>query len=265
MTAALHTDVAGPEGAPLVVLHHGFAGSARNWRPQMRALRARARVVAYDARGHARSAARLETARFGLDDFARDLGDVADAHGGAAARFVAGGLSLGAAVALRFALRDVSRVRGLVLAAHPAGRAGQGGFAARAEAFAVALEREGLEKAGARFVWGPDSGLDPQAAALVRRGFLEHPAASLAAILRQAIAVLPSPSELAGELAALRVPALVVVGTRDAGSLEPCRELARLLPDATLVEVPGAGHVVNLAAPAAFDAALLAFLDRIDR
>jgi len=265
VTASLHVDASGPEDAPLVVLHHGFAGSARNWRPQMRALRDRARVVAYDARGHARSARRLATTRFGLDDFVRDFGDIADAQMGAREDFVAGGLSLGAAVALRFALRERARLRGLVLAAHPAGRSSGRGFAASALEFADALEREGLEAAGERFVWGAGSGLDAQAAALVRKGFLEHPAESLAAILRQSIAAIPSPEELASELAQLRVPSLVVVGGDDAGSLDACRSLARALPDATLVEIPGAGHVVNLAAPREFDAALASFLDRVAR
>ena len=36
------------------------------------------------------------------------------------------------------------------------------------------------------------------------------------------------------------------------------------LPDVRLVEIPDAGHVVNLAQPKAFSAALEAFLDELD-
>jgi pimeloyl-ACP methyl ester carboxylesterase len=47
-------------------------------------------------------------------------------------------------------------------------------------------------------------------------------------------------------------------------SLGPSRALAKALPAAVLEEIPGAGHVVNLARPAAFDAALGRFLDGLE-
>jgi pimeloyl-ACP methyl ester carboxylesterase len=255
---SLFVDAQGPERGPVLVLQHGFAGSARNWRPQMRALRERARIVAFDARGHARSARQFTPARYALADFVRDFGDVAE-DAAAGAPVIAGGLSLGAAVALHFALAAPARVSALVLAAIAPG-AGRG-ISAHAEAFAAALDAHGVEVAGEQFVWGAASGLDAQAAKLVRQGFLEHPAGSLAAILRQTLASLPTIEQLEPRLAALDVPALVVAGTADRGSLEPCRALARALPRARLVEIEGAGHVVNLAAPDAFNAALGELLD----
>jgi pimeloyl-ACP methyl ester carboxylesterase len=66
---------------------------------------------------------------------------------------------------------------------------------------------------------------------------------------------------MASALAAVAAPALVVVGAEDRGSRAPSEALAAALPRARLVVVPGAGHVVNLAAPAAFNAALETFLD----
>jgi pimeloyl-ACP methyl ester carboxylesterase len=210
-------------------------------------------------------------------------------------RPVLGGLSLGAAVALRAALAHPERARALVLASHPAARAdrieGPGppiprseptrgfasreaseaggadvgrGVAAHALAFAAAIERDGLEAAGARFAWGAGSGLDPAGAALVRQGFLEHPPHALAHTLRECLARLEPVEALLPRLAALRLPVLVIAGERDLGSLPVSRALAAALPAAELVVIPDAGHVVNLAAPAAFDAALLGFLDRLD-
>jgi pimeloyl-ACP methyl ester carboxylesterase len=252
---ALHVEAAG-EG-PGVVLAHGFGGSARNWRPQVRALRPHHRVVTYDARGHARSEAPVEAAAYRARELIGDMGRAAAASGDALP--VVGGLSMGAAVALRYALAHPERVRGLVLASPP----GRGGIASRAPDFADAIERDGLEAAGARFVWGPESGLDPAGAALVRQGFLEHPPHALAHTLRELLAKLEPPEALADPLARLSLPVLLVAGERDAGSRASVEALASALPKSELHVIPGAGHVVNLAAPAAFDAALLGFLARV--
>ena len=254
MTAAprLHVDVDGT--GRVVVLAHGFGGSARNFLPQARALAGQCRIVRFDARGHARSEAPVEPTAYTPESFVEDLGRVLDEVGVRSA--VVGGLSMGAGTALRFALAHPERVDGLVLAAFPPGATSPGSFTAVAHAFADAIEREGLEAAGARFVWGPSSGLDPEAARLVRRGFLEHPPYGLAHTLRGVIAVQPAVDRLAPRLGALRVPALVITGARDAMSLGPSRALAVALPQARLVVVEDAGHVVNLARPAAFNRAV---------
>jgi pimeloyl-ACP methyl ester carboxylesterase len=112
-------------------------------------------------------------------------------------------------------------------------------------------------------VWGPGSGLEPADAALVRQGFLEHAPQALAHTLREFLAQLEPVEALASRLARLDLPALLICGGRDDGSLPVCRTLATLLPKAELHVIQGAGHVVNLAAPAAFDAALLGFLGRL--
>ncbi len=166
---------------------------------------------------------------------------------------------MGAGVALRFALEQPQRVRGLVLAAFPAG--GGRGIAAHALAFARVLDAEGVAAAGERFVWGKGSGMTARDAALVRQGFLEHRPHALAHVLRELIAVQPAVEEIAPELHHLETPTLVIAGANDAPSVAASRALAAALPRARLVIVPDAGHVVNLAQPAAFDAALLGFLD----
>jgi len=252
----LHVEVEG--SGPVVVLAHGFGGSARNFLSQARALRDHYRIVRFDARGHARSEAPAEASAYTPDAFVADLGRVLDQVGARAA--VVGGLSMGAGTALRFALAHPERVQGLVLAAFPPGAGAPGTFAAVAADFADVIEREGLEAAGARFVWGASSGLDPAAARLVRRGFLEHPPHGLAHTLRGVLAAEPSLDELAPRLAELARPALVIVGARDRMSLPASRALAAALPRAKLVVVEGAGHVVNLAQPAAFNRALEEFL-----
>jgi len=255
----LHVEVEG--AGPAVALLHGFGGSARNFGPQARALRGRWRVLRWDARGHARSEAPTDPAAYAPEAFVRDVGRVLDGAGVRDA--VVGGLSMGAGVALRWALAHPERTRGLVLAAFPPGPDAAGTFAAVANAFADAIEARGVDAAGARFVWGPESGLDPQAAALVRRGFLEHPPHGLAGTLRGLLARQVSVAALAPSLARLTTPTLVIVGAGDRLSLAPSRAVAAAVPGARLVVVPEAGHVVNLQAPAAFNAALIAFLERL--
>jgi len=250
----LHVEVDG--AGPVVVLMHGLGGSARNWGPQVRALRSGHRVVRFDARGHARSEAPTAPESYAPEAFVADVGRVLDQVGDTRATIA--GLSMGAGIAVRWALANLERVTALVLAAFPGSRDGAG-FASVALAFADAIERRGLEAAGAEFVWGDDSRLD-SAGRLVRQGFLEHPPHALMWTLRKLVATQPSVEELAPALARLVMPALIVVGAEDRGSVEPSRTLAQALPNARLVVVPGAGHVVNLQAPKEFNAALLEFL-----
>jgi pimeloyl-ACP methyl ester carboxylesterase len=255
--AALHLEREGEHG-PVVCLLHGFGGSARNWRPQLRALKTSARPAGFDVRGHARSEAPPAAAAYAPERFVADLARVLDHLG--AQRAVVGGLSMGAGIAARFAAAHPERVRGLVLMALPPG-AGEGtrqrGWAL---AFAEAIEREGLEAAGARYAWGSESGLDPAAAKLVKQGFLEHPPHAIAHTLRGLLAAQPGWRELAESLAPLARPALLVVGERDTVSRGACEGLAAALPGARLVVVPGAGHVVNLEAREAVSEALARFL-----
>lgn len=255
----LHVEAEG--AGPLVLLGHGFGGSARNFRGQARALADRFRVVRFDARGHARSDAPDDPAAYTPAAFVADVGRVLDAEG--VERAVVGGLSMGAGIALRFALAHPARTRALVLAAFPAGAEQPGGYAAVAVRFADRVEQDGLDAAGAEFVWGPSSGLDAQGAALVRRGFLEHAPHAMAHVLRGVIAVQPSVTALAPLLADLRVPTLVVVGARDRLSLTASRAVAAAIPGATLVEIADAGHLVNLARPADFNAAVVRFLGEL--
>jgi pimeloyl-ACP methyl ester carboxylesterase len=253
----LHIDV---DGAGLVVLlAHGFGGSARNFGPQMRALKDHYCVVRYDARGHARSEAPSDAADYTPETFVDDMARVLDEVG--AERAVVGGLSMGSGIALRFALAHPARVRGLALAAFPAGADDPDGFAGKALAFADTIAREGLEAAGHGYVWGPSTKLDRNAVNFVRQGFLEHPAHGLELMLRGVIARQPSVEAMRADLARVRAPVLVIVGAEDGPSLRASRALAAAIPHARLVVVPGAGHVVNLQEPDAVSAALHGFVD----
>jgi pimeloyl-ACP methyl ester carboxylesterase len=106
-------DVAGPEGAPAVMLLHGLGATARlNWGRCFRPLAERFRVLSLDQRGHGRG---LRTRRFRLEECADDAAEAAEALG--VRRFVAVGYSMGGPVAALAWRRHPERVCGLVLCA----------------------------------------------------------------------------------------------------------------------------------------------------
>ena len=101
------------EGTPIVLLH-GLTATRRYVVMGSRTLeRSGYRVIGYDARGHGRSTAAPDPAAYDYDDLARDLEAVLDALG--LERAILAGASMGAHTALRFALRNPTRVAGLGL------------------------------------------------------------------------------------------------------------------------------------------------------
>jgi pimeloyl-ACP methyl ester carboxylesterase len=107
-------DVAGPPGAPTVILLHGLGATAAvNWPGAFQALSGRFRVVALDHRGHGRGI--RTTWPFRLEDCADDAVGLAETLG--IDRFIAVGYSMGGPVALLVARRHPGRVAGMVLCA----------------------------------------------------------------------------------------------------------------------------------------------------
>jgi pimeloyl-ACP methyl ester carboxylesterase len=252
----LHVESHG--SGPAILFAHGFGGSARNFRGQARALERAHQTLAFDARGHGRSAAPENEAAYRPEHFVADVGRVL--AGAGAERAVLVGLSMGAGVVLRHALAHPERVRGLVLAAPPRGSQEQRDWA---QEFADAIELRGIEAAGAEFVWGARSRFDAKAAGFIRQGFLEHSQRGLIHTLRQLLAAQPPIEELAAGLGKLELPVLAVVGADDSPARAAARVLTDYVQNLRLELVERAGHVVNLAAPSAFNAALLEFVNEL--
>ncbi|HSW16238.1 MAG TPA: alpha/beta hydrolase, partial [Ramlibacter sp.] len=62
-------------------------------------------------------------------------------------------------------------------------------------------------------------------------------------------------------LGAIHVPTLLVAGEHDRDAPPArMREMGRAIAGSTFIEMPGIGHLQNLEAPDAFDAAVLNFL-----
>ena len=100
----------GAAGEPAIVLLHGATFRSEDWENVFPRLATRYRVIAYDARGHGKSA---RAASYAIDAFADDLLRIIDGLAGGPAIVV--GHSLGGATALVAAAARPDAVRALVL------------------------------------------------------------------------------------------------------------------------------------------------------
>jgi pimeloyl-ACP methyl ester carboxylesterase len=244
---------------PDVLLIHPGLWDARTWDPQMPVLvDAGYRVTRYDLRGYGRSS-RLGGERFSN---VRDLFAVLDAAGVERTALV--GCSMGGAIAIDAALTEPDRTWALVPVA-----AGLGGFESTAEEDDWWAERDApieaaiaagdLERARELQleIWAPRGTDDPAGRAIRRIAFDNlH---ELTMDESGAEELEPPAARRLGEIA---VPTLVIEAELDPPDMRRIGQLiAAAVPDARRVTIPGADHVVNLREPAAFDAALLPFLD----
>jgi len=235
---------------PAVLLSHGYSASARMWRAQMEALSDRYHLIAWDMRGHDRSDSPDNPGLYSHEATVADMAAVLDAC--AARRAVIGGLSLGGYMSLGFHLAHPERVAGLMLFDTGPGykrEEPRNEWNRMAASRAATLEKEGLGAASA-------------ASAEVR--VAQHRSAQgLAHAAREMLA--QRDGRVIESLASIRVPTLVLVGDGDKMFLSATDYMAAKIPGAEKVIVANAGHASNIDQPAAFNAAVRSFLDRVTR
>jgi 3-oxoadipate enol-lactonase len=248
---------------PPVVLLHGLACGQRMWRHQIRALKQRYRVIAYDQRGHGRTDAPSVATRYSASFLARDLVGVLDALQIERAAVV--GFSLGGGPALALAASKPDRVSHLVLADVGAGADDPVKIETMARQW-VSLIRQGaidelvcemLRSELFKFYAGRNTRRRDHMAALIRA----TPVDGLRFTLSEVLAKRKSLFRLTGVLKSIRVPTLVIVGQQDYVCSKAARLMAQTIPDASLKIIEGSGHMSPLERPAAFNAALMEFLN----
>ncbi|WP_382304142.1 alpha/beta fold hydrolase [Herbiconiux sp. UC225_62] len=254
---AYRTTPAGPEAArdaAPIALVHGTALSQAIWRGfgYLRALAPERALITLDLRGHGRSDKPHASAAYSMPLFLGDVLAVLDAVGIGAAHVA--GYSLGGRVAFSLAAAHPDRLVSLTsIAGAPATGAGvfdrvffPGSLAA--------LENGGM----AAFLseWERASGhpLDP----VTRSAFAANDATALAAYMRAAER---EPRVPDAQLAALRMPVLLLAGTRDPERLRSAHYVHGLVPGAELVVLDGATHADTPRHPEALPA-LRRFLAR---
>jgi len=137
----LYYDEAGA-GPPLLLIH-AFPVGRRMWEPQMAALAARHRVIAYDVRGFGLSDAPKDPAKYSQAISVEDARALLGALGAAPAAVC--GLSMGGNIALNLALSHPEAVSKLIACDTGAGSEDPAGFRARCEEYVAAAE-QGVER-----------------------------------------------------------------------------------------------------------------------
>ena len=250
----MHIEVSG-RGAPLVLLH-GWGMHGGVWGDAVQRLEADFQVHTVDLPGCGGAPALATT---NLDTLVRALSE----HFSEPVHLC--GWSLGGQVALHWALREPAKINKLiVVASTPC-------FSAR-EDWPCGMPREVLEKFAAELEQDHAATLRRFIALQLRgseheRGLLSTLRAKLFSrgepdkeALRAGLVILRDIDQR-GELAAIRLPTLVIAGQCDKLTPpEASRYLAQAITNARLVEIAGAAHVPFLSHPEVFVAAIKDFL-----
>lgn len=250
----------GPGDAAPLVLLHAFPLHARMWVPQIDALSGDRRVVAPDLLGFGGTEAPETMFRYTMAGYADLVAGLLDRLG--LDRVVLAGLSMGGYVSFAFLRQYAERLAGLVLADTRPG-------ADTAEVYDRRTDQQDqVTRIGTAALietllggllgddtWARRPDLVDQV-----RGLMANPPAGYIGAL-EAMKHRPDSS---GELAGIAVPTLVLVGEEDALSPpDVARDMQERIPGAELAVLPGAGHLSNLEAADAFNAAVAGFLARL--
>jgi pimeloyl-ACP methyl ester carboxylesterase len=227
-----------PSGRPVILLHGGL-GHSGNFANQVPALTAAGyRAVVIDSRGHGRST--RDARPYSYELMAGDVVAVMDVLGLAKAALV--GWSDGACIALTLAEAQPERVAGVFF-------------------FACNMDPSGVKE------------ID-ESNPLLGRCFGRHAKdyATLSATpegfqsLVEAVTAMQrtQPNWTEADLASLRLPVAIVAGENEEFiKREHLDMLARAIPGATRIELPGVSHFAPIQNPDLFNSALLDFLARL--
>jgi pimeloyl-ACP methyl ester carboxylesterase len=229
------------EGEPIVLVH-GFASNKEvNWVSPgwiTTLTRAGRRVVALDNRGHGASSKLYRPEDYDRAKMAEDVRALLDHLGIARADVM--GYSMGARITANLAVAHPDRLRSAIL----------GGVGKRLVAGG------GLPESVVRALEAPsiDDVVDPQGHMF--RRFAEQTKSDLKALAACARGGAARLSQ--AEVAGLKMPVLIAVGTKDTIAGSP-HELAELIPDARVLTIPDRDHMLAVG-DWVYKAGVLAFL-----
>ena len=245
-------------GTPLVLLHGGLT-DGRSWTPQLDSLAHEYDVVAWDAPGCGGSADPPADLR--LADYADAVAALVSALGIGPVHLA--GHSFGAGLAIEVYGRHRQLVRSLVLSGAYAGWRGSlppDEVEARLNRALAELDRPPAEWVNSYLAGFFGRSVPPETVEAARTMMLDvRPAGTRPMLSAFANA------DLRAVLPTIAVPTLLIYGAEDVRAPRAVAEaLHAAIPGSRLIQVPAAGHDVNLEAPEQYDAAVRAFLRMAD-
>jgi pimeloyl-ACP methyl ester carboxylesterase len=257
-TIAYLDSAPGDHSLRALVLLHAFPIGANLWEPQIHSIPDGWRLITPDLRGFGGSTDVDSVTALSMADYAADVLDLLQELG--IQRAVIGGCSMGGYAALALYAAHPEVFDGLILANSRAGADSPEARANRRGMLAL-VDREGPSGVSRemmpKLLGKTTNETNTSVEAFVRRLIKQQsPVAIRGAIHRMMHR--PDSTPL---LAQVSVPTLVITGEEDEMiPVEESRRMAGAVKGATLVIIPGAGHLSNLEQPEAFNDAVNTFL-----
>lgn len=262
---ALYAETQG-SGVPIVFVHE-LAGSCRAFDLQVKEWRESWRCVTFNARGYPPSDVPPTVDSYSQDIAASDIGAVLDGFDLADAHLI--GVSMGSASVLQYAIRNPKRARSITLTSIGSGSDMKPGeFASGMEALARLTLEKGMRALAEHYAATPTRYRLKEKNPSEYRNFIEQLAAGsplgITNTMRGVQESRPPIYVHKDRIAALDVPALIVLGEEDAPCVGPSHFLAETLPGARLEIVATTGHAVNLEEPQLYNKLVMGFIGRVE-
>ncbi len=237
-----------------VVLHHGNAKNCRLWYGWVPPLARQYRVVRLDARGFGRSTVPPESYPWSLTNFSTDLLHLLDYLGLERVHLV--GETVGGTISLQFAYEHPERLHTLTVCSSPFKFAGVPTY----QEYYRLVQDEGVEG------WARKTAsrrLDPgQSAPAHREWYIQQMAQTSRRVVLETLTYL-STQDLSPVLPRIQTPTLILVAADSSANTPERTAMARLLPNARLVAIPGTSGYVQHSAPEHCVAAWREFVGRL--
>jgi pimeloyl-ACP methyl ester carboxylesterase len=242
-------------GEPIIAVH-GLIENTTYWKDIAEDITKKYRFIPLDMRGHGRTVVDGEPYGFDVDTIGDDIVELADYLN--IERFHLLTHSTGGFVGVRYAMRDSGRLASLILTDTGSSTSvlpgDQESIRIYHSKFAHSFEKYDWEQmiAGVRVIPGPFfRGImeSPRAEELLQSAYEMIRLGDRPTIARFVRSFYTDPDPRVEGLRSIRCPALIIYGEKDELFIESSKLMAREIPDARLIQYPGAGHMTALEEP----------------